>query len=194
MIKPWNQPGRRSGSAWPGAGWASMADASGYRRVPFDVEGYVARARPDAPCFICGIVGGTITGHEVVYRDERFIAFFNRFPTLVGYTLVAPLEHREGVVSGFSLQDYLALQALIHRIGRAIAEVLPTERLYILSLGSQQGNRHVHWHMAPLPPGVPYREQQFAALMAEQKGYLDIPRSDREQLAEAIRRSLEHQS
>ena len=52
----------------------------------------------------------------------------------------------------------------MHRIGRAISECTPTERLYVLSLGSRQGNSHVHWHVAPLPPGVPYAQQQYAAL------------------------------
>ena len=47
-----------------------------------------------------------------------------------------------------------------------------------MSLGSHQGNAHVHWHVAPLPPGVPYEEQQFAALMHEVNGYLDIPEAD----------------
>ena len=39
------------------------------------------------------------------------------------------------------------------------SEAAPTERLYLLSLGSHQGNAHVHWHIAPLPPGVPYAKR-----------------------------------
>ncbi len=45
-----------------------------------------------------------------------------------------------------------------------VPHAVSTERLYGLSLGSHGGNAHVHWHVAPLPPGVPYREQQYAAL------------------------------
>ena len=63
------------------------------------------------------------------------------------------------------------------RRSRRLRRSVPTERLYVLSLGSHQGNAHVHWHIAPLPPGVPYREQQYAALMHE-NGYLDIPDAD----------------
>ena len=29
-----------------------------------------------------------------------------------------------------------------------------------------RANAHVHWHVAPLPPGVPYEQQQFRAVMA----------------------------
>ena len=171
-----------------------MTEPGRYERIPFDVAGYSARVTSDGPCFICRIINGSDARHEIIFRDDRHIAFFNRFPTLPGYTLVAPLEHREAVVSDFSLDDYLALQRLIHRIGRAMEEVLPTERLYILSLGSQQGNRHVHWHVAALPPGVPYREQQFAALMADNRGYLDIPGAERARLADALRQALDVQA
>ena len=44
---------------------------------------------------------------------------------------------------------------------------MPSERTYVLSLGSQQGNPHVHWHVVPLPPGTPYEEQQFHILRSE---------------------------
>ncbi|MFC0030168.1 hypothetical protein ACFFMM_11625 [Micromonospora chaiyaphumensis] len=56
---------------------------------------------------------------------------------------------------------------IVHRVARAIAATLPTERMHSMSLGSQQGNAHLHWHLAPLPPGVQYQQQQFHALMAE---------------------------
>jgi hypothetical protein len=67
---------------------------------------------------------------------------------------------------------------------------VPTERLYVLSLGSRDGNAHVHWHVAPLPPGVPYEDQQFRSLMVETAGYHDIPLAQREDLAERVRRAI----
>ncbi len=70
-----------------------------------------------------------------------------------------------------------------------MAAVVPAERMYCLSLGSQQGNAHVHWHIAPLPPGVPYHQQQYYALMAE-NGVLDLDDSTQAALAQAIRGNL----
>ena len=138
-------------------------------------------------CFICEIARDVDSPeHHVVYRDDRHIAFFNRYPTLRGYTLVAPVEHRDGVVADFSHDEYLELQSLIHRIGRAISAAVPTERLYILSLGAKEGNDHVHWHLAPLPPGVPLEEQQLFALMPDRTGYLDMPAEEKAALARAI--------
>jgi diadenosine tetraphosphate (Ap4A) HIT family hydrolase len=58
-----------------------------------------------------------------------------------------------------------------------------------MSLGSQQGNRHVHWHIVPLPPDVPYHEQQTAAISFD-RGVLDIPDAEMSALADEIRSNL----
>jgi diadenosine tetraphosphate (Ap4A) HIT family hydrolase len=166
-----------------------MSDVSdGAARIPFDLDSYERRVRDDSAagtCFICSIVAGTRDDHLVLYRDDVCIAFLAKFPTLAGYTLVAPIEHRTDVVGDFSEDEYTELQRRVHRVGHALSAVVPTERLYILSLGSHQGNAHVHWHLGPLPPGVPYREQQYAALMHE-NGYLDLSDTDLSSLAERI--------
>ena len=159
-------------------------------RLPFDVDAYVEQVTGGRRCFICELVAAEEPTHEVVWRDDTHIVFLNRYPTLEGYVLVAPLEHRERVVEDFSLEEYLRLQSLLWRLGKAMSRIVATERLYILSLGSRQGNSHVHWHLAALPPGVPYRDQQFAALMADERGYLDIPPQERARLADNLRRAL----
>jgi diadenosine tetraphosphate (Ap4A) HIT family hydrolase len=59
-----------------------------------------------------------------------------------------------------------------------------------MSLGSQSGNRHVHWHLAPLPPGVPNERQQFAAFTWE-RGLLDQPELELAALARRIGAQIE---
>jgi diadenosine tetraphosphate (Ap4A) HIT family hydrolase len=163
-----------------------------YPRIPFDVAGYVQRSQNAArrgACFVCSIVAGQLDGHAVILRDDVCIGFLARWPTLAGYALLAPLEHRTDVVGDFSEDEYVELQRRVHRLGRAVARSVPTERLYVLSLGSHQGNAHVHWHVAPLPPGVPYERQQYAALMHEH-GHLDIPVDAQAALARTIAANL----
>jgi diadenosine tetraphosphate (Ap4A) HIT family hydrolase len=143
------------------------------------------RAR-EGPCFVCEIVAGT-RPHHLIYEDDQAIAFLNRYPTLLGYTLVAPKEHRAAVTGDFSEDEYAALQRVVHRVGEAVSRAVPTERLYVLSLGSNQGNAHVHWHVAPLPPGVPYEEQQLYALHWGDHTERVLDRSDDEQLYLAAR-------
>jgi len=107
------------------------------KRVDFNAVREELRGR----CFICEMLAGNPEyQHHVVYEDERAVAFLNRYPSLYGYVLVAPKDHREQVTGDFSLDDYLHLQAVVHRVGEAIRQVVPTERLYVLSLGSQQAN------------------------------------------------------
>lgn len=128
----------------------------------------------------------------MIYEDADVLVFLNRYPTLRGYTLVCPRRHVERVVGEFTQTEYLQLQSWVYRVGRAIEQVIETERLYVLSLGSQQGNRHVHWHLAPLPPGVPYQDQQLAAV-SMRRGILPISAEEQTELAQQIRMCLVHQ-
>lgn len=150
----------------------------------------VRASREEGRCFICRIVSGTHGyRHQVVYQDAETIAFLNRWPTLLGYCLVAPKRHAEDWVRDLDDAEFLALQRVVHRVARAVAATVPTERMYSLSLGSQQGNAHLHWHVAPLPPGVPYERQQYYALMSE-NGVLDVDDAAQAALAQAIRSHL----
>lgn len=161
-----------------------------HSRVRADMNTYVARSQL-GPCFVREIVRRNPQyQHHIIYQDETTIAFLNKYPTLYGYALVAPVEHREQVTGDFTEEEYLRLQIAIYRVAEAIRAEVPTERVYILSLGSQQGNRHVHWHIAPLPPSVPYEQQQFEALALEH-GFLDVPQEEMAELAARLRHKLE---
>lgn len=158
-----------------------------FERYHIDLEAYHRRVQT-GPCFICGIVARNpdFPAH-IVHEDDAAIAFLDKYPVLYGYTLVAPREHREQVMGGFTVEEYLALQRVVYRVAEAVRQEVDAERVYLLSLGSQQGNSHVHWHVAPLPPGVPYREQQLAVF---RKGILKIPEEENASLAERIRRRI----
>lgn len=157
--------------------------------VPFDAEKYDRRSR-EGPCFVCSVLAGHPDySHHDVYEDADTIAFLARWPTLLGHCLVAPKPHIESWVTDFDESGFLAFQAIVHRVAVALAASVPTERMYSLSLGSQQGNTHLHWHLAPLPPGVPYEQQQLRALSAEH-GVLDVDDASQAKLAQTIRSHL----
>ncbi len=154
-----------------------------------DLAAYERRVR-SGKCFICAYLNGEPGAeHEPLYDDGAHVAFLNRYPTLRGDALVVPRRHVTDVVRDLTPEEYLALQAVVHRVARAINQVVPVERTYLLSLGSMQGNAHVHWHVAPLPPGVPYGRQQYHALMAE-NGVIAQTRDEAASLATAIRAAL----
>ncbi|MFD9942149.1 HIT family protein [Nonomuraea sp. NPDC059023] len=159
-------------------------------KIPFDVAAYHERVQRN-PCFICAIVAGdpAYDVEKVFYEDEHHLAFLARYATLPGYVLVCPKAHVEHVVRDLDEDAYLALMGVVRRVALAVEAVVPSERTYVLSLGSRQGNSHLHWHVAPLPPGVPYERQQYHALMAE-NGVLEWSPEEGELLAARLRRAL----
>jgi len=135
-------------------------------RQPMDAEAYQHRARQG--CFVCAFLAGHADyQHESVLEDDENIAFLDRWPTLPGKVLVAPKRHVEHIVRDLDDAAYARLMQFVRVVAQAVEAVLPVERTYLYTLGSQQGNAHLHWHVAALPPGVPYAEQQFHALMTE---------------------------
>ena len=158
-------------------------------RKSFDLDSYIERIQ-SSPCFICEMISGRLNGKHIIHQDNTCIIFLNKYPVLYGYVLVAPIEHKEQVTGSFTVGEYLALQGMVYRTAEAVRKSVPAERIYILSLGSQQGNSHVHWHLVPLPYGVPFKEQQLEALRIE-NGILDIPDNEMENLAGQIRQEMD---
>jgi histidine triad (HIT) family protein len=161
-----------------------------FERVAFDGTAYERRVRSGG-CFICSLINGEPGSEheELLYDDNAHVAFLSRYPTLRGYALVAPRRHLEDIVRDLTQDEYIAMQAVAYRVACAINEVVPTERTYVLSLGSMYGNAHIHWHIAPLPPGVPYRQQQYHALMAE-NGILQQTPTETAGLGAAVRAAM----
>ncbi|MFE0687134.1 HIT family protein [Streptomyces sp. JH002] len=157
--------------------------------MTWDASSYAERARK-GPCFICSFLAGEPGyAHVRVHEDDAHIVFLDRWPTLPGKLLVAPKAHLEHVVRDMDEAGYLRMMTLVRRAALAVEEVLAPERTYLLSLGSQQGNAHLHWHIAGLPPGVPYHRQQFASLMAE-NGVLEPSAEENAALARRLRAVL----
>lgn len=158
-------------------------------RKPFDLDAYIERIQ-SSPCFICEMISGRLNGNHIIHQDNACIVFLNKYPVLYGYVLVAPIEHKEQVTGSFTVGEYLALQHMLYQAAEAVRKSVPAERIYILSLGSRQGNSHVHWHIVPLPYGVPFKEQQLEALRIE-NGILDISDDKMENLARQIQKKMD---
>jgi diadenosine tetraphosphate (Ap4A) HIT family hydrolase len=158
-------------------------------RVPFDVARLVSRAT-SGRCFVCEFLKGTADyEHVTVCETDAAIAFLSKYPTLFGQVIVAPRQHREQVTGDFSEAEYLELQQLIFRVAQGVRQVLSPERIYILSLGSQAANSHVHWHIAPLPSGVPLEQQQYHALMHE-NGAINVTHQEQLEFARKLQEAI----
>jgi diadenosine tetraphosphate (Ap4A) HIT family hydrolase len=91
------------------------------------------------------------------------------------------------------MEGYIDLQRLVRRVSEAVREEVGAERMYIFTFGSNQGNSHVHWHVVPLPPGVPYEDQQ-GAWASWGRGVLKIPQREMVSLAARIGRRVRDES
>ncbi|MFF2331030.1 MULTISPECIES: HIT family protein [unclassified Streptomyces] len=154
-----------------------------------DLGAYEARVR-NGSCFVCAFVAGAPgAAHVTVYEDDQHVAFLDRYPTVPGKVLVAPKAHIEHAVRDLDELAFLRLMSVVRKVALAMETVVKPERTYLLSLGSQQGNAHLHWHIAGLPAGTPYRHQQFHALMAE-NGVLSFTDEEAVALGERLRTAL----
>lgn len=159
-------------------------------RHPFDLSGYLRHIA--SGCFICRLVSDdpSMPRHGILWKGKDAIAFLNLFPTVYGYALVAPVDHVEQVTGDLTLHKYLALQRVVHSVAEAVRLALKPERVYVLSLGSQQANAHVHWHIVPCPPGVPPEQQQLALIDPLARGVLTLTAEEEEQLLVRLRAHL----
>jgi diadenosine tetraphosphate (Ap4A) HIT family hydrolase len=159
-------------------------------RKRFDVGAYIQEV--GRGCFICRLTQSdpTLPKHHIIWQSDEAIAFLDRFPTVYGYVLVAPIAHSEQVTGDFSLHQYLAFQRIVHAVAEAVRLALKPERVYILSLGSQQANAHVHWHIVPCPPSVPFEQQQCALIDREKSGVLALSHEEAVALAARLRDHL----
>jgi diadenosine tetraphosphate (Ap4A) HIT family hydrolase len=150
-----------------------------------DMEAMHRRFRTQ-PCFVCRLAAGERTVPRNVFcEDDGAIVFLDSYPRAYGNSLVAPKEHKEQVTGDFSLDEYLDLQRLVYRVTEAVREEGGAKRMYLYTFGSNEGNAHVHWHIVPLPPGVPYDKQQ-GAWASWSSGVLEIPQEEMASLAARI--------
>ena len=160
------------------------------RRTPLDMERYLEASRTH--CFICAFRDEEPGyEHHLILDTPDAIAFLAKYPAVYGHVLVAPRAHREGVIADFTDPEYLGLQRVVRRVGEAVQEVTQCERLYVLSLGSQAPNAHVHWHLVPCPPGLPYEMQQVNLLLVARDGYVDVSFEELAALASTLRGAVE---
>lgn len=156
-----------------------------------EIAGYQNNAQ-NGLCFVCAIVEGT-NRHmpHMIYEDDDAMVFLALGQHMYGWTLVCPKAHREEAVGDFTEDEYLKLQRLIYAVGKAVTKTVPTDRLYILTLGSQQANAHVHWHITALPPGVPYMKQEREALSYE-NGIFEMTDAETLELTQKIASNLDY--
>ena len=87
---------------------------------------------------------------DIIYEDEKHIAFLNISPFEKGDTLVCP-KHPYPTIFDMPKEEYLALQSLVYMLASHITKVLDADMNVFQNNGHFSGREveHVHVHLVP---------------------------------------------
>ena len=94
------------------------------------------------PSIFTKIINREIPG-QIVAEDERFIAFLDIVPLVMGHTLVVPKKEVDYI---FDLDDdtLAAMSLFAKKVARAVKEAVPCKRIGIAVIGLEVPHAHIH--------------------------------------------------
>jgi histidine triad (HIT) family protein len=101
-------------------------------------------------CVFCRIVAGTEPA-DVVYEDERVVAFMDVNPAAEGHVLVVPRAHARTILD-IDDEDAAAVMRGAARVARAIKVALEPEGFTLFQANEPAGWQdvfHLHVHVVP---------------------------------------------
>lgn len=128
-------------------------------------------------CVFCEIVARRQPA-EIVYEDERTMAFMDIHPANPGHTLVIPKRHAATIFE-IDEEDAAAVMRTAVRVARAIRQALAPEGLNLVQSNGRAASQeifHLHVHVIPrwvgdglrlARPPVVRRDRPLAEVAAE---------------------------
>ena len=94
------------------------------------------------PTIFSKIINREIPGH-IVAEDDRFIAFLDIMPLVMGHVLVVPKKEIDYI---FDLDDDTlgAMNVFAKKIAHAIKKVVPCKRVGVAVIGLEVPHAHIH--------------------------------------------------
>jgi histidine triad (HIT) family protein len=94
------------------------------------------------PSIFTRIINREIPGY-IVAEDERYIAFLDINPLVLGHTLVVPKKEVDFI---FDLDDETlgGLNVFAKKVAQAIRKVIPCKRIGVAVIGLEVPHTHVH--------------------------------------------------
>lgn len=101
-------------------------------------------------CLFCKIINGEDVGY-IVYQDDNYIAFLDKFPAVPGHTLLVAKEHYNNLLEMPS--EYLSrISKPLKIVSLAVMRALKADGIRILSnIGRSAGQVIFHTHVHLLP-------------------------------------------
>jgi histidine triad (HIT) family protein len=118
------------------------------------------------PCIFCQIVQKEAPAN-VVYEDDKVIAFMSINPISVGHTLVVPKKHYENICE-IPEEEVAYLHKIVKKIAHAVNKAVDAEGIRIVQNNGEAAGQvifHMHVHIIPMSKGrqwVHYPENRDA--------------------------------
>lgn len=118
------------------------------------------------------IVAGEIPCHKIA-ENEDFLAFLDINPRAKGHTLVIPKQEVDYIFD-LDADTYNELWAFARRVGAALEQAVPCQRIGIAVIGLEVP--HTHIHLIPINrvgdinferPPMTFSQEEFAAVAAK---------------------------
>ena len=80
---------------------------------------------------------------QIIAEDERFIAFLDIMPLVVGHTLVVPKNELDYIYD-LSNEDLAAINVFAKRVAAAVRKAVPCKRIGVAVIGLEVPHAHIH--------------------------------------------------
>jgi diadenosine tetraphosphate (Ap4A) HIT family hydrolase len=100
----------------------------------------------DPECIFCKIVASELPA-QVIWADEKHVAFLDIFPLRLGQTVVITREHLHSSIYGLSDEVYEGLMKAAKKVAMMLEEKLGAERTMVVGEGLEID--HVHLKLYP---------------------------------------------
>jgi histidine triad (HIT) family protein len=134
-------------------------------------------------CIFCRIVSKEAPSN-IVYEDEKYIAFLDAFPFSRGHTLVCPKAHGE-TIWDMEESDIAELFRVATRVSKSVVSAMDAEGFRFVQNNGEAANQvvaHVHVHVIPV-------KMEDRSRMADRKRFSE---DEMDGAAEAIRSEMKH--
>jgi histidine triad (HIT) family protein len=104
-------------------------------------------------CVFCDIVSKTTPAY-IIYEDQGYVAFLDKYPISIGHTLVLPKAHFERV-NNMSQREFCALYSRVYALNQLITSTMGAAASHISINDGAAANQlipHVHVHIIPRSP------------------------------------------
>lgn len=101
-------------------------------------------------CIFCRIVQKDIP-NAIIYENDKFLAFMDKYPINHGHTLIVPKQHY-GNILDMPFDIVGEMYSLVPKLAKAITNVIESDGFNINQNNGKSANQivpHVHVHIVP---------------------------------------------